>query len=116
MNYYFNSSLPKQINNYMLKSELKDAIYCINYILMSILICYDYSFDIILVEKCFSLIKEILELIFTNYIIFCEYVIKKVSKKDKDNKWIYKMNNMLSQNKIDSNINNNFNFYFLKFV
>ena len=108
-NYFFNSSLPKQINNLMQKSELKDAIYCINYTLMSILICYDYSFDIILMEKCFFLIKEIFELIFNNYIIFCEYVVKKVSKKDKDNKWIYKMNNMLSHNNIDSNINNNFN-------
>ena len=57
-NYFFNSSLPKQINNLMQKSELKDAIYCINYTLMSILICYDYSFDIILMEKCFFFNKR----------------------------------------------------------
>ena len=108
-NYFFNSSLPQEVNNLMLNSELKNSIYCINYGLMSILICYDYSFDIILLEKCFSLIKEIMELIIDNYIIFCKYIIEKVSRKNKDNKWIYKMNNMLSRNKINTNIKNNIN-------
>ena len=108
-NYFFNSSLPKEIESLMLNSELKDAIYSINYTLMSILIFYDYSFDVPLLEKCFSLLKETLELIINNYIIFCKYIIKKVSKKNKNNKWIYKLNNMLSKNNIYSNSNNNIN-------
>ena len=112
-NYFYNSELPKEITFLMLNSELKDSIYSINYTLFSILICYDYSFEINLVEKCFSLIKEILGLIINNYIIFCKYIIKKVSKKNKDNKWIYKLNNMLSKkNSCDSinsdSINNNY--------
>ena len=106
-NYFYNSQLPKEINSLILNSDLKDAIYSINYTLFSILICYDYSFEINLVEKCFSLIKETLELIINNYIIFCKYIIKKVSKKNKENKWIYKLNNMLSKNNTYNNINSN---------
>ena len=105
-NYFFNSSLPKEIKNLILNSELKDIIYSINYSLMSILICYDYSFDISLIEKSFSLLKENLELIINNYIIFCKYIMKKVSKRNKNTKWILKLNNMLSKNNIYSNIIN----------
>ena len=112
-NYFFNSALQKDINIIILKSELKDAIFSVNYSLMSILICYDYSFDIILIEKCFSLFKEILELIINNYFIFCKYIMKKVSKKNRENKWIYKLNNMLSKNKNYSNINNINNNYIM---
>jgi len=109
-NFFYNSELPKGIQYLILNSELKESIYSINYSLMSILICYDYSFDSTLVEKCFSLLKETLDLILNNYIIFCKYIIKKVSKKNKNNKWIYKLNNMLSNNNIYSNINiNNYN-------
>jgi Dullard-like phosphatase family protein len=109
-NYFYNSELPKGIQYLILNSELKESIYSINYTLMSILICYDYSFDITLVEKCFSLLKETLDLIVNNYIIFCKYIIQKVSKKNKNNKWIYKLNNMLSNNNVYSNINiNNYN-------
>ena len=50
-----------------------------------------------------------MELIIDNYNIFCKYIIEKVSRKNKDNKWINKMNNMLSINKIDLNNNNNIN-------
>ena len=109
-NYFYNSELPKGILHLILNSELKESIYSINYTLMSILICYDYSFDTTLVEKCFSLLKETLDLIVNNYIIFCKYIIKKVSKMNKNNKWIYKLNNMLSNNNVYSNINiNNYN-------
>ena len=109
-NYFYNSELPKGIQYLILNSELKESIYSINYTLMSILICYDYSFDSTLVEKCFSLLKETLDFIVNNYIIFCKYIIKKVSKKNKNNKWIYKLNNMLSNNNAYSNINiNNYN-------
>ena len=104
-NYFFNSSLPEDIKNLILNSELRDAIYSINYTLMSILICYDYSFNKFLVEKCFYLLKENLELIINNYIILCKYIIKKVDKNNQDNKWIFKLNNMLSKNDIN-NINN----------
>ena len=85
-NYFYNSELSKGIQNLIFNSELKESIYSINYTLMSILICYDYSFDTTLVEKFFSLLKETLDLIVNNYIIFCKYIIKKVSKKNKNNK------------------------------
>jgi Dullard-like phosphatase family protein len=111
LNYFFNSTLSIQINKLFLNSELNNAFHSINYTLMSILVCYDYSFDRALIDKCFSLINETLELINNNYIILGKYIMKKVSKKHKDNKWIYKLNNMLSKNnnypKINE-INNNY--------
>ena len=106
-NYFYNSELPNGIRDLILNSELKESIYSINYTLMSVLICYDYSFDTNLVEKHFSLLKETLDLIVNNYIIFCKYIIKKVSKKNKNNKWIYKLNNMLSNNNVYSKISIN---------
>ena len=111
LNYFFNSTLSIQINKLFLNSELNNAFHSINHTLMSILVCYDYSFDRALIDKCFSLINETLELINNNYIILGKYIMKKVSKKHKDNKWIYKLNNMLSKNnnypKINE-INNNY--------
>ena len=113
LNYFFNSSLPMQINKLFLNSELKNAFHTINNTLMFILICYDYSFDNALIDKCFSSIKETLELINNNYTILCKYIVKKVSKNNKDNKWIYKMNNMLSKNKNYSKINDINNNYYI---
>ena len=111
LNYFFNSTLSIQINKLFLNSELNNAFHSINYTLISILVCYDYSFDRALIDKCLSLINETLELINNNYIILGKYIMKKVSKKHKDNKWIYKLNNMLSKNnnypKINE-INNNY--------
>ena len=105
LNYFFNSTLPRQISNLFLNSELRNAVHSMNYILMSILISYDYSFDLILIDRCFSLLKETLELINNNYLILGKYIIKKVSKKNKENKWIFKLNNMLIKNKHYSNVN-----------
>jgi Dullard-like phosphatase family protein len=94
----------------MLNSELKDAIYCINYSLMSILILYDYSFDRLVLNESFSLLKKTLELVINDYFVFCEYIIKKVSKKNSNNKWIKKLNNLLSKNEKYSKTNSNINY------
>jgi Dullard-like phosphatase family protein len=55
-------------------------------------------------------LKETLELIINNYFVFCEYIIKKVSKKNINNKWIKKLNNLLSKNEKYSKTNSNINY------
>ena len=103
LNYFFNSSFEKKLENIILNSELKESIYSLNYILFFILIIYDYSFDNKLIEKSFTHIKNTLEMIIKIYIIFSEFIIKKVNTKFKDNIWIIELRKLLSY--INKNIN-----------
>ena len=109
LNYFFNSSLKNDIENIFLNSELKEAIYSINYILFFILVAYDYSFNIEIEENCFSLIQKIILITTRIYIVFCKFIAKKINFDFKRNKWASQLNNMINNiknfiNYIDNNI------------
>ena len=109
LNYYFNSNLKNDIENFILNSELKEAIYSINYILFFILVIYDYSFDVEIVENSFSLLQKIMLIITRIYIIFCGFIMDKINLDFKSNKWVSKLNNMINiiKNIINYNYDNN---------
>ena len=96
LNYFFNSSIKKEIGNLKLKKYSNETNYSLNYILFYILILYDFSFNIELMEKNFSLMKNNVEMILKIYFIFCEFIIKKANDKFKNNNWIIKLKNMLN--------------------
>ena len=106
LNYFFNSSLKNDIENLILNSELKEAIYSLNYILFFILVTYDYSYNIKIIENSFSLIQKIILIIIRIYIIFFGFITKKINSDFKRNKWVSQLNNMI--NIISNNINYNY--------
>ena len=110
LNYFFYSSFKNDIENIILNSDLKESIYCLNYILFFILIIYDYSSDKNITEKNFSLISKTLLMILNIYIILYEFIIKKVNDNFKSNIWISKLKNLISMGIKNVNVNSKINF------
>ena len=107
-NHYFNcslyGSLEKLFTNMIDSNNVQISI---NYILMSILICYDCSFDIEILNNVYSVLKDLLALNHTNLILIYEHILSKISIDNKDNKWVVKLLNLVNSSK-----NNEFNFNF----
>ena len=105
-NYYFNcslyGSLEKIFTNVMDSNNVQISI---NYILMSILICYDCSFDIEILNNVYSVLKDLLALNHTNLILIYEHILSKISIDNKDNIWVVKLLNLVNSSK-----NNEYNF------
>ena len=91
-NYYYNSSiycqLEKLFSNQIDSNEIRINI---NYTLMSIMICYDYSFEKDLLDKAYSTLSDILKLNYKNLILIYEYILKKITKASLSNKWVLKI-------------------------
>ena len=105
-NYYFNcslyGSLEKLFTNIVDSNNVQISI---NYILMSILICYDCSFDIEILNNVYSVLKDLLALNHVNLILIYEHILSKISIDNKDNKWVVKLLNLVNSSK-----NNEFTF------
>ena len=110
-NYYFNcslyGSLEKLFTNLMDSNNVKISI---NYILMSILICYDCSFDIEILNDVYSVLKDLLALSHTNLMLIYERVLSGISVDNKENKWVVKLLNLVNSSK-----NNEFSFNFMEY-
>ena len=106
-NYYYNCSL------YGLLEKLFTNIYestnvqlSINYLLMSIMICYEFSFDMNILNNSYSVLDEILKLNHQNLIIIFEHILTKVSSDSRDNIWVFKLHDIVNKSK-NSIYNNN---------
>ena len=124
-NYYYNCSLYKILEKIFPNEEDSDIIrLSINYELMSIMICYEFSFQKEQIDEDLSIF--LLELIFLNHnnlMIICEYILTKISPENKDNIWVLKLQELVNNLKISqikelqnnyssspiSKINNNIN-------
>ena len=105
-NYYFNCSLycklEKLFTNIYESNEIR---ICINYLLMTILICYDYSFNINVINTSFQIFDSVLKLNRENLIFIYQYILTKISIDSRDNIWVFKLNDLVKSN-INININN----------
>ena len=97
-NYYYNSSLLFQLEKVFIKqsdsSEVKLSIY---YSLMSIMLCYDYSFEPNLFNKVIISLSDILKMNYKNLILICEYILKKISKDCMTNIWVLKLASIVNE-------------------
>ena len=105
LSYIFYSSIIKEIRNLIINSELKEVIYSFNYILFFILILYNSSFEVDIINKSYTIFIKTFIYIINIYQIICEFIFDKVNIKFKSNKWINKLKNLL--NYFNININNN---------
>ena len=104
-NYYYNCSLYQILEKVFPNEEDSNAIrLSINYELMSIIVCYEYSFQIDVYDE--DLCLSLLELIFFNHnnlMIICEYILKKIAPENKGNVWALKLQEIVNNAKLSQN-------------
>ena len=109
LNYYFNSSLCGSIEKIFISLlDINDIKTSMKYILMSIIICYDCSFDIEILNSTSSILKLVLNLIHKNLIFIYEHILGNIGIENRDNRWVKKLVNVINSDK-NSEINNKFN-------
>ena len=101
-NYYYNCSfygkLEKLFKNENDSTNVQNSI---NHILISVMICYDFSFEMEVLNIEYSILLDILELNHKNLIIIYEHILSKISSESKSNPWVYKLQRLVN------NYNNN---------
>jgi Dullard-like phosphatase family protein len=102
-NYYFNCSFYGKLET-LFKSEddQNNVQLSINHILISVMICYDFSFEIDILNNEYSILIDILNLNHRNLIIIYEHILSKISSESMSNPWVYKLKEIVNNfNKID---------------
>ena len=95
-NYYYNCSLFRTIEKAFKGEDSGIVQSSIKYELLTIMLCYDVSFDNNLLDKVFIMIKALLNLNHKNLLIICEYILSKISNESLGNVWVYKLKNLVS--------------------
>ena len=73
----------------------------INYELMSIMVCYEYSYDIDpSSQDIFFLLLELIDLNHNNLIIISEYILTKIVPENKQNIWVLQLQEIIKNSKI----------------
>ena len=110
-NYYFNCSLYNLLEKIFQNKEDSNIVrLSINYELISIMVCYEYSFEIDPTEKEIYLrLLELMDLNHNNLIIICEYILTKIIPENKPNIWVIKLQHMIKNYKLSND-----NTYMLK--
>ena len=111
-NYYFNCSLYNLLEKIFKNKEDSNAIrLSINYELMSIMVCYEYSFDSHM-KDIYLLLLELIDLNHNNLIIISEYILAKIVPENKHNVWVLKLQEIIKNSKIYENSKFYKNMYF----
>ena len=96
-NYYYNCSfngkLPKLFKNENDSIHVQNSI---NHILLSIMICYDFSFEIEILKNDTSILGDLLKFNHKNLIIIYQHILSKVSSESKTNPWVYKLQQLIN--------------------
>ena len=100
-NYYFNCSLYKILEKIFQNEEDSNIVrLSINYELMSVMVCYDFSFGNDFDDEDLNL--SLIELIYFNHnnlMIICEYILTKISPENTDNIWVLKLQEIVKNSK-----------------
>ena len=101
-NYYFNFSLYQKIEK-LFKNEADEEIVrlSLNYELMSILICYDFSLKNENILD-YSLFIEILQLCHRNLTLILEQILNKICPENQNNVWVIKLSEIVQCSKTSS--------------
>ena len=109
-NYYYNCSLYNLLEKIFKNKEDSNIVrLSINYELMSIMVCYEYSFEIELPEQVIYLLLELMDLNHDNLIVISEYILTKIVPENKQNIWVLKLQEIIKYSKFkdDKQIFNN---------
>ena len=80
LNYYYNCSTYCQLEKLFLNGmDSNEVRVCINYCLMSVIILYDYSFEMNALKNEFVVINNLLKLNYMNLMLISEHILKMVT-------------------------------------
>ena len=97
-NYYCNSSIYGQLEKLFKNSfESNEIKISINYFLMSIMTCYDYSFELNILNNTYITLGEILQLNYKNLMAICEHILNKTSNESLTNIWVMKLSAIVKE-------------------
>ena len=104
-NFYFNCSIYCQLEK-LFTNPIESNIVriSINYLLLSIMICYDYSFEKDILTKSYSLFLDLIKLNYNNLIMICEHILSVISSESKNNIWVQKLKIIVNSYKKIENI------------
>ena len=101
-NYFYNSSIYKKIEKaFKSVKDIEVTRISINHELLSIMLCYEFSFDKKILNKTYILLLEILELNHRNLMIICENILNRISVENKNNIWVLKLSEIVQNSKQD---------------
>ena len=110
-NYYYNCSLFGQLEKlFKPPHEQKNVQISLNHLLISIMICYDYSYEIGIFKGDYSILEEILKLDHKILMIIYEHILNKISSESKSNIWVLKLKDLINI----FNSKSNYNDYFIE--
>ena len=95
-NYYYNCSLYGQLEKSFKPQDILNVQISINYILMSVMICYDYSFQLDILNGEYSILEDILRYNHKNLIIIYENILSKISTESQSNPWVFKLRDLIN--------------------
>ena len=102
-NYFYNSSLIIQFEKIFAdKNDSTEVKTSINYSLMSIMLCYDYSLEVQIFKKVIISLSDSLKMNYKNLILICEYILNKISKESATNIWVLKLASIVNESNINS--------------
>ena len=92
-NFFYFSSLSTKLEKSFKNQKIKEIIkLSINLELISIMLCYDFSFNETVINKAYILLLEILEINHHNLIIISENILSQINQ---ENLWIQILNEMV---------------------
>ena len=116
-NYYYNSSLLTQFEKIFLnKQDSTEVKLSIHYFLISIMLCYDYSFEKEIFIKANAFLIKILKLNHKNLILINEYILKIISKDSLTINWVLKLSAIIKESNFNDFTNKLFNKYNMSIV
>ena len=116
-NYYYNSSLLTQFEKIFLnKQDSTEVKLSIHYFLISIMLCYDYSFEKEIFIKAIVFLIKILKLNHKNLILISEYILKIISKDSLTINWVLKLSAIIKESNFNDFTNKLFNEYNMPIV
>ena len=104
-NYYYNCSFYGKLESLFKTEEDQNNVQLsINYMLISVMICYDFSYEIEVLNGEFSILNDILSLNHRNLIIIYEHILSKISSESMSNIWVFKLKKIVNNFKnLDTN-------------
>ena len=111
-NYYYNCSLYQKLEKIFTNEEDSQLVQIsINYCLLSILLCYEFSFNKEEMNKVYILILEILQLSHKNLMTIYEHILNKIYPMSWNNPWVMYLKEIIKSSQISDDIktNNNYN-------
>jgi hypothetical protein len=100
LNFYYNSSIYCQLEkSFTNPLEANNVRISINCTLISIIICYDYSFETDIMNQAYKTLLNIIKLNYKNLLIIYEHILSKICIESKNNIWVKKLTNIINSYK-----------------